>query len=187
MSSKNPDPTKAADDGGGVQNLAQVREILFGNQARDFDKRFTKLEARIEKELKSVRNDLKKRVETLERYAKKEVASLSDSIKGEQRARTQAVKDLVKDLKQTASQLSQQMDEADEKITRTERDLNQNLLEEVTALRDELAVRGNQLEHLMEQEASDLRDSKTDRAVLSALLQEMALRLTDSLNIPEVS
>ena len=38
----------------------------------------------------------------------------------------------------------------------------------------------------LNQESAELRNDKTDRATLAALLTEMAMRLTNELNIPGV-
>ena len=58
-------------------NLDKVRDLLFGNQVRDLDKKFNRLEERLSKECDKLREDTKKRLDSLEIYIKQEVESLA--------------------------------------------------------------------------------------------------------------
>src|SRR5262245_23334945 len=49
-------------------SLDKVREILFGAQAHEFEKRLARLDERISKELASFRDDTRKRLDSLEHY-----------------------------------------------------------------------------------------------------------------------
>src|SRR5438445_469176 len=78
--------------GGGGENLEKVRDILFGAQMRDQDRRFGRLEERLAKDLADVREETKARLESLEAYLKKEVQSLVDRLKNESSQRGDAIK-----------------------------------------------------------------------------------------------
>ena len=54
----------------GAGNVDKIRDILFGSQMRDYEKRFIRLEDRMQKEISSLKEDLLKSFETLERYMK---------------------------------------------------------------------------------------------------------------------
>src|ERR1051325_9278771 len=71
--------TISSDLSGG--NLDKIREILFGNQMRNYEKRLTRLEERVVIETTDLREDLRKRFDSLELFIKKEVESLGDRIK----------------------------------------------------------------------------------------------------------
>ena len=49
-------------------NLDKIRDILFGAQVRDHERRFAKLEAQLLAEAAQLRNDLKERFASLEQY-----------------------------------------------------------------------------------------------------------------------
>src|SRR5579862_7083222 len=72
---------------GGVENLDKVRDILFGSQMRDADRRFGKIEERFSKETGDLRDDTRKRLESLEAFARKEIQSVLERIKNEQAQR----------------------------------------------------------------------------------------------------
>jgi hypothetical protein len=57
-------------------NVDKIRDILFGSQMRDYDKRFGRLEERLAKAADALRDDLKKRFDSLESFVQQEVESL---------------------------------------------------------------------------------------------------------------
>lgn len=62
-------------------NIDKVRDILFGAQMRDYEKRFARLEERLQKATSDLKDDLKKRFDSLESYVKKEGESLIDQLR----------------------------------------------------------------------------------------------------------
>ena len=81
-------------EGAAGGNLDKVRDLLFGGQMRDYDRKFARLEERLVKETSELRDDVKKRLAALEGYMKAEIESLSDRLRAEQDARGGAAKDL---------------------------------------------------------------------------------------------
>ena len=47
-------------------NVEKIRDILFGSQMRDYEKRFQRLEERLTKDAEALREELKKRFDGLE-------------------------------------------------------------------------------------------------------------------------
>src|SRR5215210_7153000 len=86
--------------GGG--NVDKIRDILFGVQMRDYEKRFARLEERLIKESGDLRDDTKKRFDALELYIKQEFESLSLRLTAEQNVRGEAVDALSLGIKDTA-------------------------------------------------------------------------------------
>ena len=72
-------------------NVDKIRDILFGSQMRDYDKRFVRLEERLAKASDALRDDLKKRFDSLESFVQQEVESLHQRLQnGKIRARRDA-------------------------------------------------------------------------------------------------
>ena len=59
-------------------SIDKVRDLLFGNQVREFERRFVRLEDRIVKETNELKAQLAARVEALEAFAKKEAEWLAE-------------------------------------------------------------------------------------------------------------
>ena len=71
--------------GGG--NLDQVREILFGAQSRNTDKRLARLEEELPKRVAEIREELKRGLANLETYARQEIDSLNERARAESKER----------------------------------------------------------------------------------------------------
>ena len=79
-----------ASDGTNPASLDKVRDILFGNQMRDVERRFARLEERLIKETADLKDDVRRRLETLEAYVRRENESLEGQIKSERGDRVDA-------------------------------------------------------------------------------------------------
>lgn len=164
-------------DGAAGGNLDKVRDLLFGGQMRDYDRRFARLEERLVKESAELREEVKRRLSALEAYMKAEVDSLSDRLRAEQDGRGAGDKDLGRELRETAQQFEQKMSQLEDAVSRGQRDLRQQLHSQHQELGDDIRKRVEDVLVRLAQEAQELRSDKTDRRALAALLTEMAMRL----------
>jgi DNA anti-recombination protein RmuC len=183
---------KASDDKTGIQDAAatdlaggasidKVRDILFGVQMRDYDKRFARLEERLVKETSDLKDDVRKRLASLEQYVKQEVAALGDRLTAEQGERVDAAKDLGEQLRETAKAFEKKTAAMDDQAARAQRDLRQQLHAQYQELGEDMRQRVEDVLARLAREAHDLRTEKADRGALAALLTEMAMRLTGEL------
>lgn len=185
-----PAATGTADSGrpaaevAGAANLDKVRDILFGVQMREFERRFARLEDRLVKETNDLKDDVKKRLEALESYARQESEALAAQIKAEQDSRGEAHRDLSRELNETAKAFERRTSALDEQLAKGQRESRQQLLEQYQRLSEEIRTKMDDVLATLAREAHELRTDKTDRAVLASLLSEMALRLTNGLTIP---
>ena len=170
--------TPEADGASAVGNLDKVRDLIFGGQMRDYERKFARLEERLAKETNDLRDEVRKRLAALEAYMKTEVDSLSERLRLEQDGRTSADKDLGRELRDTSQQLDQRVSQLDEFVARGQRDLRQQLHTQHQELGDDIRSRVEDVLVRLAHEAQELRSDKTDRKALAALLTEMAMRLT---------
>lgn len=159
-------------------NLDKIRDILFGAQVRDHERRFTKLEAQLLAEAAQLRNDLKERFAALEQYIRHEVESVTGQLKAEEQQRTDAVSHLTTELhtlagalQQTASQLRTQSEQA-------HRELQDQLHHQATTLAGDFTQRHTVLSATLDEAVRQLSHQKTDRASLATLFQELSQRLS---------
>jgi hypothetical protein len=143
--------TQEADGGA---SLEKVRDLLFGVQMRDYERKFARLEERLSKETSDLREDVKKRLAAIEQLLRTEIEALSDRAKGEH-----------------------------DQVTRGLRDVRQQLHEQGQQLSDEIKQKADDILARLLRESQELRTDKTDRATLAALLNDMAMRLTDDLRL----
>src|SRR5208283_6132020 len=76
-------PAVANSDAPEGANVDKIRDILFGSQMREYEKRFTRLEEQVAKSLDGIREDVKRRLDSLEAFTQQEVESLSQRLKNE--------------------------------------------------------------------------------------------------------
>jgi CHASE3 domain sensor protein len=165
-------------------NVDKIRDILFGSQMRDYDKRFGRLEERLAKAADALRDDLKKRFDSLESFVQQEVESIHQRLKTEKSERVEALKELTRETRDSAKTLDHRLSQLDEHLSSAQGELRGRILDQSKTLLNEIQKAHSEMESSLEREAESLRNDKTDRATLADLLTEMALRLKDELELP---
>lgn len=179
-----PADTTERDTAAGTGNLEKVRDILFGHQMREVDRRFVRLEERIAKETRDLRDDMKRRLDALEAYTNKETEALAAQLRNEQAERVDANARFVRELADTAGALERRTAALDEQQAKGQREIRQLILEQQQRLGDDVRERIEEVLAALARESHSLRHDKADRASLAALLQEMAMRLTEEFELP---
>jgi hypothetical protein len=180
-------PTAPADaDASGTTpaSLDKVRDILFGNQMREVERRFARLEERLIKETTTLKDDMRKRLDALEAYIRSEAESLESQIKTERNDRSDAHGSLSIELKEAARTLERKATAIDEQHSKGQRELRQQMLDQHQRLTDDLAQKVEEILGTLSRTAQELRTDKADRATIASLLTEVAMRLNDEFRLP---
>ena len=172
------------DELGGAGNIDKIRDILFGVQMRDYEKRFARLEERLMKESSDLRDETRKRFDSLELYIKQEMEALVERVTAEQNTRSESFEQLSQGIKETTRAFEKRAAQMDEQTARGQRELRQQLLDQSKSLSDEIRQKHQEMLQTLEREATELRTDKTDRAALAGLFTEVAMRLTNDFKIP---
>jgi DNA anti-recombination protein RmuC len=165
-------------------NIDKIRQILFGNQMRDYEKRFSRLEERLLKESADLRDETRKRFDALETFIKNEMEALTGRLQSEQRTREESAQSLSRELQESSKSLEKKLGDFDEQNSRSQRDLRQQILDQSKSLSDEIRHKNEEIKAALAREVAELSHDKTDRAALAALFSEVALRLNDEFKIP---
>ena len=172
----------AAPEGAG--SLDKVREILFGSQARDYEKRFAKLEERLIKESNDLKDEVRRRFDTLEIYIKKELDAVSDKLKAEHGERKESDNQIARDLKDLTKSFEKKSTQLDDQISKNQRDIREQLLDQSKKLSDDIRQKHEEALDSLERQSQELRFEKTDRATLASMFTELAMRLNNEFTIP---
>ncbi|MBD2447652.1 hypothetical protein H6G76_10795 [Nostoc sp. FACHB-152] len=162
---------------GESNSLDKVRDILFGNQIREVDKRFARIEERLINELVNVRDETRKRLDALESYIRQEVDSLTERLKKEQLERDTVVRSLLEDQKNINLSLENKIAQLDEQTINRQRELREHILNQSKNLQDDLQQKYEEILNILKRETQELQKEKTDRSKLAALFSELAMRL----------
>lgn len=177
------DPKKPAADGAD-RNVDQIRDILFGGQMRDYERRFQELNQRLEAELARMRETQEKRLAAMDKRIDDQLDKLGKLLRQEVQDRNGAVDDLESRLQQAArvargeigksiEALGQEIAAADERHRAALADVEAGARVRVAEAESSLARVG-----------AELRGEKVGRDDLAALLTEFALRLKGDFDLP---
>ena len=178
------DSAARAPEADGGASLDKVRDLLFGVQVRDFERKFARIEERLIKETNDLREDVRKRLGALEQLLTKEIESLSERLTAEHDQRLSGAKDLSRQIDDTSRTFEKKTTQIDDQLARGLREVRQQLHEQQQQLSDDLKRQADQILERLARDAHELRTEKTDRAALAGLLTEMAMRLTDDFRLP---
>ena len=177
-------PELTAADVAGGSNLDQLRDIIFGGQMREYERRFARMEERLAKDLADVRDEVRDRCAALERYMHDELESLTVELRANQQSRAVEERRLSESIGDTAKATEERITALNELVGKQYRELRAQLLEQTKAITDDIQRRHAELLVLVERDAAELREGKADRTALSALFMEVALRLRGESVVP---
>jgi hypothetical protein len=166
------------------RNVDQIRDILFGGQMRDYERRFQEMIQKLDLETQRLRDDFERRSGSIEKRLDEQVDKLFKQLRQEVNDRGQSLDDLESRVQQAArtsrtevnnalASLQQDLGRGDERLRAATSELNAALKQlsdtahaALTGARDEL------------------RTEKVSREDLAALLTEVALRLKGHFDLP---
>jgi len=161
----------ATSDAPGVD---KIRELLFGNQMQDYDRRFSLLDDRFQQKLRDQEGELARNMGSLESLIKKQLESIAGQVRQEQDLRADADKELGRGLREQIQALEKRVSGLSDQLAGLERDFTERLGEESQTLRDEIRRRNEDARSTIERMFSELSNVKTDRNLLAGLFVEIA-------------
>lgn len=173
----------AGEETGG--NLDKVRDILFGSQMRESDRRFARMEEKLAKDNEDLRAEVRKRLDALESFVKAELESITDRLKAEENNRSEAVSDVARDLKETVKNFDKKVTQLDDQMLKGQRDLRQQLLDSSNRFADEMQQNQNSNAAQLERAVERLQGEKTGNAALASMFMEVAMRLNNEFKLPD--
>ena len=158
-------------------SLDKVRDILFGAQSREFEKRFSLLENRLLEESRALRQELIRSFDDLKAHMNREVQGLIEQLHQEQGKRATNIQEVGQVVKTVESQLSQRVAELTQQASNQFQTLGSDLQEQKAELMEQHQQAIERIEAQHRQAVKELQSEKTDRAALAEMLMEVALRL----------
>jgi len=175
---------KAAADGGADRNVDQIRDILFGGQMRDYERRFQELNERLEAELARMRDVQDKRLAQIDKRIDDQLDKLGKLLRQEIQDRNRSVDEMESRLQQAArtarGEIASTLDGHAQELAATDERLRAALAD----LHKTAAARAADTEAALTRVGAELRGEKVGREDLAALLTEFALRLKGDFDLP---
>jgi hypothetical protein len=166
--------TQSNGQGEASSGVDKLRELLFGNQMQDYDKRFSVLEDRFQLRLRDLEAESSRSLTNLEGTIKKQLESVAGQFREEKDLRTDADKELERNLREQTQALEKRLAQLSDQLARQGREFTESLGHEVQALRDDMRKRQDDTRATIERMFSELSNVKTDRNLLAGLFVEIA-------------
>jgi uncharacterized protein YydD (DUF2326 family) len=160
-------------------NINKVKEILFGDQGREYERRFVRLEDRLTRECNHLREDTHQQFEALKQYIQQEISGLAAALKSEQIQRDEVLKGMDEAFKIITRTLEQRVEQLEVETSQRQRELRQQLLEQSKMLDDEIRQKYQEILAILERRTQELRAEKADRSTLASLFRDLALRVNN--------
>jgi len=161
-----------------VANVDKIREILFGNQIKDFEHKFQQLQEQINKDINTLKNDSKRRIDTLESFVKSEFESLHQRLDGEQEVRIAEMEESTNKLESRIKLLDKRLSEQNKINNDKSRELRQLLLDQSKDLFEQMNQKQLDDRDLVNKVRDELDSEKVDRSALSSLFTELAMQVS---------
>ena len=157
-----------------VVGVDKIRDLLFGNQMQDYDRRFSMLEERFLQRFREIESETSRNLSSLELTAKQQMESLAAQLREEKDLRTDADKEIERTEREHNDTVEKRLRSTSEQLSRLERDQADRLAQEVQSLREEIKRRSEDIQHTIEKMFAELSNVKTDRNLLAGLFVEIA-------------
>jgi hypothetical protein len=168
----------------GERNVDQIRDILFGGQMRDYERRFGELAQRLEQESTRLREEIDRRVAALEARLDEQVDRQGRALKQEGADRARAIDDLESRTQQAARTQREELNAALAQLADDLARHDERARAALAALSSALDKSAAQADAALAAARQELRGDKVGRTDLSALLTEVALRLKGEFELP---
>ena len=155
-------------------SVDKIRDMLFGNQMQDYDRRFASLEERFLGRFNEIESETGRNLGAFESNAKKQVDSLATQLRDEREQRADTNKEIERSLREQNQALEKRIRSLSDQLSKLDRDISDRLTHEAKALRDEFNQKNSDLRQTIEKMFAELSNVKTDRTLLANLFVEVA-------------
>ncbi len=165
----------------GRENLEKIRDLLFGTHMRKLEVRLARMEERLIREMGDVKDGLRQQIDSLEAYVKNELKTVNDRISAEQEKRSEGVKEIKSDLRETTETFDKKTSQVENKVEQYSKDLREQLLDQTKRVTDHLQQKHDEALRVMKESADQIRADYVDRSNLSRMFTQLAVRLDTAL------
>ncbi len=152
----------------------KIRELLFGNQMQDYDRRFDVMEQRFQQKMRDLEAESTRAIQSMESSVKKQLESLASQVRQEQDLRGEADKELGRGLREQIQGLEKHLSKVADQLASQDRDFTERLSHESQTLHEDIRRRNEDTRAAIERMLAELMNVKTDRSLLAGLFVEIA-------------
>ena len=167
----------AGEDPGDADNVDKIRDILFGSQMREVEKRFASLEKSLASDIAALRKENTLQIESLKSFIESEIEILSSRLSGEENARIENIDELEGQLKLQVRNIDNKIGDVGKALDKSSREANQKILKQSQDFSKELSDQISEARERMDNHREELAGAKVDKLVLAEMLNTLALQI----------
>ncbi len=155
-------------------DLEKIRDILFGVERRESDRRFAELEQRVEEQAVQSELAIQQRMEAFEEQIKEEVRTLGTEITTAQQVSADRLDKLAVEVKGSMADLRAQVEELSTRSAAADQEVREQLAQQVAGLSDSIRQNYEELGAAIQDNASQLRSESVNWDGLGTMLGDLA-------------
>ena len=160
--------------GADAVSVDKIRDILFGNQMQDYDRRFSEMEERFLQRFKDLESETARSLSAFESNTKKHLDSLAHQFREEKDQRAEADKENERALREQGQAMEKRIRQLSDQVSQLDSDFSDRLTRETQALHEEIKQKNTDMRQTIEKMFAELSNVKTDRTLLASLFVEVA-------------
>lgn len=167
----------AAPENADVESVDKIRDILFGNQMREFDRRYAQLEDSVSGDIESLRKENALQIESLQTFIESEIAILAKKLTSEEKVRIEEMDNLDSELKKSVKQIDSKIAEVGKSLDSQSSSINQKILKQSKDFNAEMNSQFDQSRKRMDSYKQELSNGKIDKSALAEMLNSLAMQI----------
>lgn len=165
------------DAGRDVTSIEKIRELIFGPQMEEYQRRFDLLEDQLKATAAEMRSDLKQRLDDVQSSLKDEITALKQQLASERKDRGSSHDTVLKEVAEARKEHSGQLKKLEGRVTKAQQVRADELQARLVALEKDLAAKTEALRAAMDEGMDNLSESKLDRRALADAISQIVGRL----------
>jgi hypothetical protein len=164
-----------------ISHLSRIRDILFGEQSRDYNQKLIALEEKAFTESHDLKEYFQGEIDTLTAYIQKKIEASDAQLDLERTERTEAFKLFNEQFMLSHQLLAEKINSLDQKILATTNTLREEILINSQTISDEFRQKSDDLLGTIEREVQILNDSsRAERRKLSSYFVALSQHLEEA-------
>ena len=155
-------------------DLEKIRDILFGAERRESERKLSDLEGRVEAQAVKADLELQRHMEAFEDQIKAELRTIANEISESQRKSADTLELMARELRSSMSSLEQQVQTLSSKVSTSEQELRQEIGVQVANASSALRASVDELDTNVDRKVQELRANSVDWSGLSVTLRDLA-------------
>jgi type VI protein secretion system component VasK len=156
-----------------IENISKIRDILFGNNMNEYEKRFEKLETKLALSVAENKAETDKKMASLEGYFKNEIKILNEKLVEEEDSRKKSDKRIISDIESLEESFKKFKVATADNLSAN----NQQLLDLNNAMSDQMTELNRSLINRLDNSSNELQNNKVDRSSLAMMLTDLAYNI----------